>query len=396
MQLDEVAVKRVAQQFKIPFEDAKRLLELSILRGYGGRKTSKAMYGSNAKKDFVLRVKRRYLELAKPTRVEADEELERLKKELTEVEDQRRRKEATEKLEDEKLRILKAILRGKIKIGGKNLILETLKADPPLYKRFNAYCELKGLTPEYALYHLGCTTTNLLKDVEFCSNIEPWQKALLDSIDYLLDDEKLPSMNTLEARLYMHDHFPSRCPECNSSIKYISHATLKGERGFFIGCLFTTHRFITWLVKCPLCGSWMKVKALSRWNVLKSLVCPKCKEIWRKGRYQFWPKKYCVPVFPQRTQEAEEVKKEKREELSPPPWTPLRNFLRFNPDDIIAEINRPASEHIIDRRVIFYIREITAAGATEINFKEAAKKLGIHPNQVFYSWKRLRDKGLVW
>lgn len=374
-QLDETAIKLAAQQFKIPFEDAKRLLELSILTGYGGRKTSKAMYGSNAKKDFVLRAKRLYLELAKPTQVEADEELERLKNELTEIEDQRRRKEADEKREVEKFRILKAILRGKIKIGGKNLILETLKGDPPLHKRFNAYCELKGFTPEHALDLLGCTTTNLLEDVDFCNNIEPWQQALLDSIKYLLDDEKLPSMHTLEARLYMRDHFPSRCPECTSSIRYISLATLKGERGFFIGCPSTKHRCIMWVVKCPLCGSWMKAKTISQWDVLKSLTCPKCKEIWRKGGYQFWPKKYCAHVFPQLAQEAEEVKKEKREELSPRLWRPLGSFL--------------------DQKVLFYIRELTAAGATEINFKEAAKKLGIHANQVFYSWKRLRDKGLL-
>lgn len=290
-QLDEAAIKLVAQQFKISFEEAKRLLELSILAGYGGRKTSKAMYGSNAKKDFVLRVKRRYLELAKPTQVEADEELERLKNELTEIEDQRRRKEADEKREDEKLRILKAILRGKIKIGGKNLILETLKGDPPLHKRFITYCEVKGLSQERALNLLGCTTTNLLEDIELCNIIEPWQQALLDSIEYLLDDEKLPSMHTLEARLYMRDHFPSRCPECSSSIRYIPLATLKGERGFFIYCLSTKHM---WSVKCPLCGSWMKVKTISRWDVLKSFICPKCKEIWRREGYQEWPKKYCV------------------------------------------------------------------------------------------------------
>ena len=294
MQLDEAAIKLVAQQFKISFKDAKRLLELSILTGYGGRRTSKAMYGSNAKKDFVLRVKRLYLELAKPTQVEADEELERLKNELTEIEDQRRRKEAAEKREVEKLRILKAILRGKIKIGGKNLILETLKGDPPLYKRFITYCELKGLSPERALSHLGCTVTYLSEDVEFCNNVEPWQQALLDSIKYLLDDEKLPSMHTLEARLYMRDHFPARCPECHSGIKYLSGHTLKGERGFWFSCLSTEHQFIVWVVKCPLCGSWMKVKTITRGDVLKSLICPKCKEIWRREGYQEWPKKYCV------------------------------------------------------------------------------------------------------
>jgi hypothetical protein len=394
--IDENAVKLVAQRIRgVNVEQVRRLLELMINADYGGRRAAEAVLGSKTKKDKALAVKRTYLEIVKPLQ-EADEELERLKKELTEVEDQRRRKEAAEKLEAEKLRMLKAILRGKIELGGKKLILETLKADTPLYKRFSAYCELKDLTSEYALSHLGCTTTNLLEDVEFCTTIEPWQKALLDSIEYLLDDE-LPSMRTLEARLYMRDHFPSTCPECSSSIEYISSATLKGERVFFIGCLSTKHQFIRWLVKCPICGSWMKVKTIAQGYILKSLVCPKCKEIWRKGRYRFWPKEYCVRVFPQRVQEAEKkVKKEKHEELSSRPWTPSRNFFRFIPNDKITEICRPVSEEIIDRRVLFYIRMLIAAGVAEINFREAAKKLGLHPNQVFCSWKRLRNKGLIW
>ena len=396
MQFDEDAIRLVAQEFKVPFTETKRLLHLMILGGYGGRRAAKAVWDTSIKKDKALRMKKRYLELAKtpPPQVKADEELARLKNQHNNIEQRAAEEEAAKNLADEKDRLRKENLIGEVKLGGTKLILETLKGDPPLHKRFIAYYELKGLTPERALNLLGCTTTNLLGEI--CYYIEPWQQALLDSIKYVLDkyDEELPSMHTLETRLYMRDHFPSRCPKCRRSIRYISGHTLKGKQGFYIGCPSTRHYFM-WMVKCPLCGSFMMVKTIMRWDVLKSLICPKCKEIWRKEEYQKWPTKYIVRVAPQGPEEAEEVKKEKREELSPRPRKQWRNFLRFNPDDIIAEINRPVLEDIIDQRMIFYIRELTAAGATEIIFKEAAKKLGIRPTQVFYSWKRLRDKGLL-
>ncbi len=293
-QLDEAAIRLVAQEFKVPYMETKRLLELMILGGYGGRRAAKAVWGTSIKKDKALRMKKRYLELAKtpPPQVKADEELARLKNQRANIEQRAAEKEAAKNLADEKARLKKENLIGEVKLGGTELILETLKGDPPFYKRFIAYCELKGLSPERALSHLGCTTTNLLEDIEICYIIEPWRQALLDSIEYLLDDEdeKLPSMRTLEGRLYMRDHFPWRCPECSSPIRYLPIATIKGERGFFIYCLSTKHM---WSVKCPLCGSWMKVKTIGQWGVLKSFICPKCKEIWRREGYPEWPKKYC-------------------------------------------------------------------------------------------------------
>jgi len=393
MQLDEVVIMLVAQEFKVPFAETKRLLHLMILGVYGGRRAAKAVWNTSRKKDKALRMKKRYLELTKPpsSQVKADEELARLKNKRANIEQRAAEKEAAKNLADEKARLRKEIYLGEVKLGGAKLILETLE-DPFLHKRFITYRALKGFTPQRALIYLGCTLRDLL------ANVDDYYYDGIDPVGFIADflNEKLPDMQQLEARLYMRDHFPSKCPECGRNIKADPLYTTPQRDEHNIVCnpeydQKRRHERIIWRVKCPNCESWMNPLRSNTDSdrILIALACPGCEEIWRKGRDNKWPKKYCYRVVPRR-------KKEKYEEFAARPWTPLRNFLRFNPNDIIAEINRPASEDIIDKRVIFYIRELTASGATEINFKEAAKKLGIHPNQVFYSWKRLRDKGLVW
>lgn len=65
-------------------------------------------------------------------------------------------------------------------------------------------------------------------------------------------------------------------------------------------------------------------------------------------------------------------------------------------EEVAREVKKEkVSERIIDRKVLNYIREHAAAGATEINTNEVAKELGLHPDQVLDSYKRLRDKGLI-
>lgn len=53
------------------------------------------------------------------------------------------------------------------------------------------------------------------------------------------------------------------------------------------------------------------------------------------------------------------------------------------------------SEHIIDRRLLGYLSSQLATGAKEFNTKDAAKALGLTPDQVLDSYKRLRDGGLL-
>jgi hypothetical protein len=55
----------------------------------------------------------------------------------------------------------------------------------------------------------------------------------------------------------------------------------------------------------------------------------------------------------------------------------------------------PVSQRIIDRRVLNYIREHAASGATEINTLDAAKALKLSQKQVFDSYQRLAAKGLA-
>jgi len=53
------------------------------------------------------------------------------------------------------------------------------------------------------------------------------------------------------------------------------------------------------------------------------------------------------------------------------------------------------SEVIIDKKVLGYISTKLSTGAKEFNTKEAATALGLHPDQVFDSYKRLRDRGYL-
>lgn len=55
----------------------------------------------------------------------------------------------------------------------------------------------------------------------------------------------------------------------------------------------------------------------------------------------------------------------------------------------------PISQRIVDKKVLNYIREHAAAGATDINTKDAAKALKLNEKQVFDSYQRLEAKGLV-
>lgn len=55
----------------------------------------------------------------------------------------------------------------------------------------------------------------------------------------------------------------------------------------------------------------------------------------------------------------------------------------------------PISQRIVDKKVLSYIRDHAAAGAKEINTKDAAKALKLTERQVFDSYQRLEAKGLV-
>jgi len=53
------------------------------------------------------------------------------------------------------------------------------------------------------------------------------------------------------------------------------------------------------------------------------------------------------------------------------------------------------SERIVDRKLLNYIRERVATGATQINSKTAAKDLNLTEEQVLESHARLEEKGLI-
>ncbi|GAI71832.1 unnamed protein product [marine sediment metagenome] len=55
----------------------------------------------------------------------------------------------------------------------------------------------------------------------------------------------------------------------------------------------------------------------------------------------------------------------------------------------------PISQRIVDKKVLDYIRGRVAAGAADINTKDAAKALKLNQKQVFDSYQRLEAKGLV-
>ncbi len=57
--------------------------------------------------------------------------------------------------------------------------------------------------------------------------------------------------------------------------------------------------------------------------------------------------------------------------------------------------NEPISQRIVDKKVLDYIRGRVAAGAADINTKDAAKTLKLNEKQVFDSYQRLEAKGLV-
>ncbi len=65
-------------------------------------------------------------------------------------------------------------------------------------------------------------------------------------------------------------------------------------------------------------------------------------------------------------------------------------------EETIEETKRePISQRIVDKKMLDYIRGRVAAGAADINTKDAAKALKLNQKQVFDSYQRLEAKGLV-
>lgn len=284
--LDEDAIKLVTQRFRnLTVDEARRILELMVLGDYGGIKASRAVLGTDKKKDTVLRLKKAYLEIANSPK---DDALDALKEEAETIKHEARLNEGIEKREAEKARMRKVILIGRLSTQGNRMVLMFIKNEPALHERFMAFCLVRNLGAEKALHVLDCTDMTLLSDAESSyEGKEPWRLALIKLIQKRFD-EKMPTMPHLEARQYMQTHFPGQCPECNGVI--IAYPVL-GKT--VIGCISARHLYV---VRCPnpSCDSLMKPRNSGAYKILTALVCPKCKEAWKKGINHEWPEKYCI------------------------------------------------------------------------------------------------------
>lgn len=302
--VDELAVRKVAELMHLPENVVRTIVECQM-SGLGLRKTSrkvKEKHGHEIGKDSVKKVLLKYQELARPTELPPDKELERLTLKLEEEKREKRLREEAERREEEKCELRKELLLLRLENEGDKLIKKVVKRrvwrkNPELHKRFKEFCKQHEFTTECAIQYL-CDAESISHYIrEFYEGEWSEMEELVGWIERCMQDTLRLGIS-LKTKLFMEMYGPFVCPSCEDKDIILRH---RSEEGDVVGC-FVSHHISFW-VKCPSCQ--VPMKAVEGESVVRhqywaltgekkkleiiAFECPRCKLRWKKSGSQEWP-----------------------------------------------------------------------------------------------------------
>jgi predicted RNA-binding Zn-ribbon protein involved in translation (DUF1610 family) len=310
--VDELAVRKVAKLRHLP-EDVIRTIVRLRNQGLGFRRISKRVRETHSYelgKDKTREVLLKYDELARPTELPPDRELERLTLKLEEEKREKELREEVQRREEEKCRMRKELFLLRLENEGNKLIKRVIerrlsKENPGLYERFKKFCGQYNYTAKQAVEYL-CDADGISYYVdEFYEGDVPEIVELASWVEIILEDTLKLGVSS-KTLLFIKRYGPFWCPECGRDMVLRT----RSEKGDVIGCPWLHNP--PFRVGCPSCQAPMKaiegkskVKCFPYWTpteyVLEefevvSLECPKCKLSWEKLSSQEWPPRYVYAV----------------------------------------------------------------------------------------------------